>query len=145
MMVVSSSSTDLIFFENTSPVTCDAINCSSPTNISVQDIELFPKYSPLLLQFAAMCCGLFMIIGILGNLITIVALLKCKKVSTLVLPFYATRLNRNDGSKIAIRVISMTIRVSFYASGVLPISTVFNGFSTVRWKVSTEKMRATRT
>ncbi|XP_065205285.1 G-protein coupled receptor moody isoform X2 [Planococcus citri] len=46
---------------------------------SPEDILLFAGYSTALLQFAAMCCLLFMIVGILGNLITIVALLGCKK------------------------------------------------------------------
>lgn len=57
-------------------------NCTARnTDDSPEDILLFPGYSMALLQFAAACCLLFMIVGILGNLITIVALLGCKKVS----------------------------------------------------------------
>lgn len=46
-----------------------------------RDSPLFAGYASTLLHLAALCCVLFMIVGILGNLITIVALLACKKVS----------------------------------------------------------------
>lgn len=42
---------------------------------------LFGDYPQWLLYFAAGCCVLFMFIGIPGNLITIVALFRTKKVS----------------------------------------------------------------
>ncbi|KAL0878945.1 hypothetical protein ABMA27_003938 [Loxostege sticticalis] len=43
-------------------------------------VELFVGYPDALLTFASICCGVFMVIGIPGNLITIVALARCKKV-----------------------------------------------------------------
>ncbi|KAJ8719710.1 hypothetical protein PYW08_011885 [Mythimna loreyi] len=42
--------------------------------------DLFPCYPEALLQFASACCVVFMLIGIPGNLTTIVALARCKKV-----------------------------------------------------------------
>ncbi|XP_044738409.1 G-protein coupled receptor moody-like [Chrysoperla carnea] len=42
--------------------------------------ELFPGYPQALLRIAALCCIMFMFIGIPGNLITIIALFKYKKV-----------------------------------------------------------------
>lgn len=44
-------------------------------------VELFRDYPEALLRFASVCCVLFMLVGIPGNLITIVALARCKKVS----------------------------------------------------------------
>lgn len=44
-------------------------------------VELFIGYPDWLLTFASLCCCLFMVIGVPGNLITIVALARCKKVS----------------------------------------------------------------
>ena len=44
---------------------------------------LFADYPPHLLDFAVFCCVLFIVLGVPGNLITIIALVKCKKVSTL--------------------------------------------------------------
>lgn len=43
--------------------------------------ELFKGFSPALLNFASVCCIVFMFLGIPGNLITIIALTRCKKVS----------------------------------------------------------------
>ncbi|CAB3379957.1 G-protein coupled receptor moody [Cloeon dipterum] len=42
--------------------------------------NLFEGYSPALLDLAVACCVLFVLLGVPGNLITIVALLRCKKV-----------------------------------------------------------------
>jgi hypothetical protein len=42
--------------------------------------ELFEDYSAVLLHFASLCCIVFIIVGIPGNLITIIALFRCKKV-----------------------------------------------------------------
>ncbi|KAK7601591.1 hypothetical protein V9T40_009032 [Parthenolecanium corni] len=73
---------------NTYETTCQFSNCSvssdlhensRTTNQSVDDTLLFAGYSTTLLRLAALCCLLFMIVGILGNLITIIALLGCKK------------------------------------------------------------------
>nr|XP_053628488.1 uncharacterized protein LOC128685826 [Cherax quadricarinatus] len=41
---------------------------------------LFADYPPHLLDFAVFCCVLFIVLGVPGNLITIIALVKCKKV-----------------------------------------------------------------
>jgi len=48
---------------------------------SLGEIELFQGYPPPLLHFATICCVLFILLGIPGNLGTIVALYRCKKVS----------------------------------------------------------------
>ncbi|XP_025410048.1 uncharacterized protein LOC112683301 isoform X2 [Sipha flava] len=42
--------------------------------------ELFQGYSPALLTFASVCCIIYMMVGVPGNLITIIALFRCKKV-----------------------------------------------------------------
>ena len=42
--------------------------------------ELFQGYSAALLHFASACCIIFILLGIPGNLITIIALFRCKKV-----------------------------------------------------------------
>ena len=66
-------------------------NNDTDSNISEYKIEeviedpgsatLFAGYPPWLLYFAAGCCLLFMLIGIPGNLITVAALFRTKKVS----------------------------------------------------------------
>jgi hypothetical protein len=45
--------------------------------------ELFEDYPAALLHFASVCCIIFILLGIPGNLITIIALFRCKKVSQL--------------------------------------------------------------
>lgn len=60
------------------------------TNVSEFEIEeviedpgsaiLFNDYPPWLLYFAASCCAVFMLVGIPGNLITVAALFRTKKV-----------------------------------------------------------------
>lgn len=42
--------------------------------------QLFQGYSPVLLTFASVCCVIYMMVGVPGNLITIIALFRCKKV-----------------------------------------------------------------
>lgn len=69
-----------------------AIN-DTETNESVFELDevledpgsaaLFDGYPPWLLYFAAGCCLLFMLIGIPGNLITVAALFRTKKVKLL--------------------------------------------------------------
>lgn len=44
-------------------------------------VILFIGYPQWLLYFAAACCILFMLVGIPGNLITVIALFRTKKVS----------------------------------------------------------------
>lgn len=51
-------------------------------------IELFQNYPDRLLNFAAVCCLLFMCIGIPGNLVTIIALARYEKVRK---PIYYTQ------------------------------------------------------
>ncbi|XP_066974459.1 G-protein coupled receptor moody [Macrobrachium rosenbergii] len=43
------------------------------------EAQLFADYPPKLLDFASSCCILFIILGVPGNLITIIALIKSKK------------------------------------------------------------------
>ena len=43
--------------------------------------DLFPDLPTQLTQFATGCCLLFILVGIPGNLLTIIALARCKKVS----------------------------------------------------------------
>ncbi|XP_052742060.1 G-protein coupled receptor moody [Bicyclus anynana] len=50
------------------------------TDEELAAVELFKDYPEALLRFASVCCVLFMLVGIPGNLITIVALARCKKV-----------------------------------------------------------------
>lgn len=54
------------------------------TDAELEAVELYRGYPVPLLQFTSICCILFMIIGIPGNLITILALSRCKKVSFIV-------------------------------------------------------------
>lgn len=49
--------------------------------IGLADLELFQGYPAPLLHFATVSCVLFILLGIPGNLGTIVALYRCKKVS----------------------------------------------------------------
>lgn len=56
------------------------------TDEQLRSLPLFEGYPKPLLQFTAVCCMLFMIIGIPGNLVTIFALAKCKKVSFFLFP-----------------------------------------------------------
>jgi len=48
------------------------------------DMEMFQGYSPALLTFASVCCVVYMMVGVPGNLITIIALFRCKKVSAFI-------------------------------------------------------------
>lgn len=50
------------------------------------ETELFQGYSPALLTFASICCMVYMMVGVPGNLITIIALFRCKKVSEFRVP-----------------------------------------------------------
>lgn len=53
------------------------------TDQDLANVQLFKHYSEGLLRFASVSCVLFMLVGIPGNLITIIALARCKKVSEL--------------------------------------------------------------
>ena len=48
---------------------------------------LFPGISTGLLTFASISCILFILVGVPGNLITIIALARCKKVRKILKPF----------------------------------------------------------
>lgn len=50
------------------------------SDAELASVILFKDYRHSLLTFASVCCVIFMVIGIPGNLITIVALARCKKV-----------------------------------------------------------------
>lgn len=52
-----------------------------PTDEQGGTEDLFHGYSAGLLTFASIVCYIFMLVGIPGNLITIIALARCKKVS----------------------------------------------------------------
>ncbi|XP_059062827.1 G-protein coupled receptor moody-like [Achroia grisella] len=65
----------------------NSTNCSSVLGLDeygsdeeLAAVELFKNYPEGLLKFATVCCALFMLIGIPGNIITIIALARCKKV-----------------------------------------------------------------
>lgn len=51
------------------------------SDAELAEVLLFKDYPEPLLRFASACCVLFMLVGIPGNLITIIALARCKKVS----------------------------------------------------------------
>jgi len=58
----------------------DGVSTTNATvNMQVGE-ELFHGYSAPLLHFASACCVIFILVGIPGNLITIIALFRCKKV-----------------------------------------------------------------
>ncbi|KAH9633600.1 hypothetical protein HF086_014568 [Spodoptera exigua] len=71
-------------------------------------VRLFRCYSDALLTFASLCCGLFMVMGILGNLTTIIALARCRKV-------------RNAT---AIFIINLHISDVIFGSLVLPMTAI---------------------
>lgn len=52
------------------------------TDEELAEVPLFLNYPDELLKFAVACCCIFTVIGIPGNIITIVALSKCRKVSS---------------------------------------------------------------
>ncbi|CAB3247198.1 unnamed protein product [Arctia plantaginis] len=54
-------------------------NYSIGSNTELETVELFRGYPDALLQFAVACCVIFILIGIPGNLITVIALGCCKK------------------------------------------------------------------
>lgn len=51
------------------------------TEEELDNLKLFQEYPEGLMKFASVCCILFVLIGIPGNLVTIIALAHCKKVS----------------------------------------------------------------
>ncbi|XP_032517985.2 G-protein coupled receptor moody-like isoform X1 [Danaus plexippus] len=81
---------------------------------NVQQSEL-SKFSPTLLTFAAIVTGIIMIIGLFGNLLTVVALLKCPKVRNVAAAF----------------IISLCIADFLFCAMVLPFA--ISGFWTRTW------------
>ncbi|CAL4066243.1 unnamed protein product, partial [Meganyctiphanes norvegica] len=78
-------------------------------------VVLFADYPAPLLDFAVVACVLFIILGVPGNLITIVALVKCKKVHN------AT----------AVFIINLTVSDLLFGVSILPIATTL--FSQRTW------------
>lgn len=72
------SNTDSVVTSNDN----DTFNVSTTNDTVTTDAseELFHGYSASLLHFASACCIIFILVGIPGNLITIIALFRCKKV-----------------------------------------------------------------
>ncbi|XP_023234223.1 G-protein coupled receptor moody-like [Centruroides sculpturatus] len=70
-------------------------------------INLFDKYPPELLYFAAACCSCFVVIGVPGNIITIIALLKSPRL-------------RNATSAF---IINLCAADGFYCAFTLPLAT----------------------
>jgi hypothetical protein len=58
----------------------DGVSTTNDTVTMHMGEELFHGYSASLLHFASACCVIFILVGIPGNLITIIALFRCKKV-----------------------------------------------------------------
>jgi hypothetical protein len=58
----------------------DGVSTTNDTVTMHVGEELFHGYSASLLHFASACCIIFILVGIPGNLITIIALFRCKKV-----------------------------------------------------------------
>jgi hypothetical protein len=58
----------------------DGVSTTNDTVTMHVGEELFHGYSASLLHFASACCVIFILVGIPGNLITIIALFRCKKV-----------------------------------------------------------------
>ncbi|CAG9583332.1 unnamed protein product [Danaus chrysippus] len=73
------------------------------------------KFSPTLLTFAAIVTGIIMVIGLFGNLLTVVALLKCPKVRNVAAAF----------------IISLCIADFLFCAMVLPFA--ISGFWTRTW------------
>lgn len=51
------------------------------SDADLANVTLFEDYPQSLVTFASACCILYTIIGIPGNLVTIIALARCRKVS----------------------------------------------------------------
>lgn len=63
------------------PSPLSSLSSSSPSSILPSKMdELFQNYPNGLLHFATAACIVFILVGIPGNLITIIALARCKKV-----------------------------------------------------------------
>nr|XP_037873175.1 G-protein coupled receptor moody isoform X1 [Bombyx mori] len=90
------------------------INFTDDVTTSAEPSEL-SKFSPGLLTFAAIATGIIMLIGLFGNLLTVVALLKCPKVRNVAAAF----------------IISLCIADFLFCAMVLPFA--ISGFWTRTW------------
>ncbi|XP_028173042.1 G-protein coupled receptor moody-like isoform X1 [Ostrinia nubilalis] len=96
----------------------DFFNISEEINPSVDpgvEPSELSKFSPGLLTFAAVVTGFIMVIGLFGNLLTVVALLKCPKVRNVAAAF----------------IISLCIADFLFCAMVLPFA--ISGFWTRTW------------
>ncbi|XP_053608515.1 G-protein coupled receptor moody-like isoform X2 [Plodia interpunctella] len=92
----------------------DAVNMTEDISKQIEPSEL-SKFSPGLLTFAAIVTGFIMVIGLFGNLLTVVALLKCPKVRNVAAAF----------------IISLCIADFLFCAMVLPFA--ISGFWTRTW------------
>ncbi|XP_050344418.1 G-protein coupled receptor moody isoform X1 [Nymphalis io] len=92
----------------------DLLNFTDDITSNVQQSEL-SKFSPALLTFAAVIAGIIMVVGLFGNLLTVVALLKCPKVRNVAAAF----------------IISLCIADFLFCAVVLPFA--ISGFWTRTW------------
>ncbi|XP_026730337.1 G-protein coupled receptor moody-like isoform X2 [Trichoplusia ni] len=92
----------------------DIMNFTDEMSATVEPSEL-SKFSPGLLTFAAVVTGIIMLVGLFGNLLTVVALLKCPKVRNVAAAF----------------IISLCIADFLFCAIVLPFA--ISGFWTRTW------------
>ncbi|KAJ2951658.1 hypothetical protein O0L34_g13816 [Tuta absoluta] len=92
----------------------DIVKLANEINATLTESEL-SKFSPALLTFAAVMTGFIMLIGLFGNLLTVVALLKCPKVRNVAAAF----------------IISLCIADFLFCAMVLPFA--ISGFWTRTW------------
>ncbi|XP_041981276.1 G-protein coupled receptor moody isoform X2 [Aricia agestis] len=92
----------------------DLVNITEDIDALVQQSEL-SKFSPGLLTFAAVTTGVIMSVGLFGNLLTVVALLKCPKVRNVAAAF----------------IISLCVADFLFCAMVLPFA--ISGFWTRTW------------
>ncbi|XP_073946319.1 G-protein coupled receptor moody isoform X3 [Choristoneura fumiferana] len=94
----------------------DILNISEVVNrTALHDQSELSKFSPGLLTFAAIMTGLIMSVGLFGNLLTVVALLKCPKVRNVAAAF----------------IISLCCADFLFCAMVLPFA--ISGFWTQTW------------
>ncbi|KAI8432335.1 hypothetical protein MSG28_004749 [Choristoneura fumiferana] len=85
---------------NTNIKMTDILNISEVVNrTALHDQSELSKFSPGLLTFAAIMTGLIMSVGLFGNLLTVVALLKCPKVRNVAAAFIISRFGKRSNSE----------------------------------------------
>ncbi|XP_049875136.1 G-protein coupled receptor moody isoform X2 [Pectinophora gossypiella] len=93
----------------------DIMEIADEINATLTNESELSKFSPGLLTFAAVTTGFIMVIGLFGNLLTVVALLKCPKVRNVAAAF----------------IISLCIADFLFCAMVLPFA--ISGFWTRTW------------